>query len=78
MDKSFYKKEVASIQSLVEKLKVTSNPNDANHSKQNQNPKKLTDMRESDLLSKGGLVIGILLILLVIGMVAFLTIWLMN
>lgn len=78
MDKSFYKKEVASLQSLFEKLKLTSDPNDANHSKQDQNRKKITDMGESDLLSKGGLVIGILLIILVIGMVAFLTIWLMN
>lgn len=81
MDKSFYKKEVASLQALFEKfnsIQFTSDPNEASPSKQKQNNKNLTDMVESDLLSKGVLIIGILLILLVIGMVAFLTIWLMN
>lgn len=78
MDKSFYKKEVASLQDLFEKIKFTSDPNEANPLKQNQNNKNFPDMEDSDLLSKGGLIIGILLIILVIGMVAFLTIWLMN
>jgi hypothetical protein len=78
MDKSFYKKEVASLQDLFEKIKFTSDPNDANPLKQNQNNKNDMEMGESDLLSKGVLIIGILLMILVIGMVAFLTIWLMN
>lgn len=81
MDKSFYKKEVASLQALFEKfnsIQFTSDTNEANPSKQIQNNKNFTDMEETDLLSKGGLIIGIMLIVLVIGMVAFLTIWLMN
>lgn len=81
MDKSFYKKEVASLQALFEKfnsLQFTSDSNEANPSKEKQNLKNLADIGASDQLSKGVLIIGILLILLVIGMVAFLTIWLMN
>lgn len=78
MDKSFYKKEVASLQALFEKIKPTSDPNEADLSKQKRNNKNFLDMEETDLLSKGGLIIGILLIILVIGMVAFLTMWLTN
>jgi len=80
MDLSFYKKEVASLQALFEKfssIQFTSDQKEANTSKK-QNKTHLTDMVENDQLSKGGLIIGISLILLVIGMVAFLTIWLLN
>ena len=78
MDKSFYQKEVTSLKALFEKIKFTSDQNEANPSSQKQSNKNDMEMVESDLLSKGVLIIGILLIILVIGMVAFLTIWLLN
>ena len=79
MDLSFYKKEVASLQALFEKfnnIQFTYDQNEAKISKK-QNKMRLNEM-ETDRLSKGGLIIGVSLILLVIGMVAFLTIWLLN
>jgi hypothetical protein len=69
MDKSFYKKEAETLQAGFEQLKQTAT---------SQKKQTNKDLADAYLLSKGGLIIGIILALLIVGIVASLTIWLLN
>ncbi len=81
MDKSFYKKEVASLQSLFDKfssIQFTFDQDKSSQSNSINNHRGLSDEKLSDRQSKDSLIVVIVLFLLIIGMVGFLTVWLAN
>ena len=81
MDKSFYKKEAASLQSLFDKfnsIQFTFEQDKSSQSNLANKQQGLSDEKLSSRQSKEGLIVVILLFLLIIGMVGFLTVWLVN
>ncbi len=68
MDKSFYKKEVISLQGLFEKFSAIQFDLDLNKS----------GVKDKSTHSMGGLFVAMIIGVLVLGMVGFLTMWLIN